>query len=96
MPFGQRSKQALSALCYQQLATFAPKSTDRYGRTVADVSCQGKDAGTEQVRTGMAWVYDRYAKGYEALYPLQDAAKASRIGLWADAAPMRPWEWRHK
>jgi endonuclease YncB( thermonuclease family) len=79
MAFGQRSKQALSDLCYLQAATVTPKSKDRYGRTVADVECRGKDAGTEQVRTGMAWVYDRYAKGYETLYPLQDAAKAARL-----------------
>lgn len=95
-PFGQRSKQALSDLCHRQQATITPKAKDRYGRTVADVECQGTDAGAEQVRTGLAWVYARYAKGYEALYPLQDAAKADRLGLWADPAPEPPWEWRHK
>ena len=95
MPFGQRSKEKLSDLCYQVQASITPKVKDRYGRTVADVSCRGKDAGTEQVRTGMAWVYDKYSKGYEALYPLQDAAKADKLGLWADPAPEKPWEWRH-
>ena len=95
-PYGQRSKEALSALCYQVQATITPKTKDRYGRTVADVECRGKDAGAEQVRTGMAWVYVKYAKGYEALYPLQEAAKAVRLGLWADPAPEPPWEWRHK
>jgi endonuclease YncB( thermonuclease family) len=95
-PYGQRSKEALSALCYQVQATITPKTKDRYGRTVADVECRGKDAGAEQVRTGMAWVYVKYAKGYEALYPLQDAAKAAKLGLWADPAPEPPWEWRHR
>lgn len=94
MPFGQRSKQALSDLCYQVQATITPKVKDRYGRTVADVECQGKDAGTEQVRAGMAWVYDKYAKGYEALYVIQDAARAAHSGLWGDPAPQPPWEWR--
>lgn len=96
MPYGQRSKQALSDLCYLQQATVTPKSTDRYGRTVADVECRGKDVAAQQVRMGMAWVYDRYARGYEALYPLQDAARAARLGLWADPSPEKPWEWRHK
>jgi len=94
MPFGQRSKQSLRDLCYLQQAGIAPKSTDRYGRTVADVSCGGTDVATEQVRTGMAWVYDRYAKGYEVLYPLQAAARAVHAGLWRDPAPQPPWEWR--
>jgi endonuclease YncB( thermonuclease family) len=41
----------------------------------------------------MAWVYDRYVKGYEHLYPLQEAARQARIGLWSmEAVP--PWEWR--
>lgn len=94
--FGQRSKDALSDLCYQVQATITPKTKDRYGRTVADVQCRGKDAGTEQVKAGMAWVFDKYAKDYEALYPIQDAAKAARLGLWADPAPQPPWEWRHR
>ena len=96
MPSGQRSKQALSNLCYMQQATITPKAKDRYGRTVGDVECQGKDAGAEQVRDGLAWVYDRYSKGYEALYPLQDTAKAARLGLWSDQTPEPPWEWRHR
>ncbi|MFZ2306864.1 MAG: thermonuclease family protein [Rhodoferax sp.] len=94
--FGQRSKKALSDLCYQAQATITPKAKDRYGRTVADVECRGRDAGTEQVRAGMAWVYDRYAKGYEPLYADQDAARAAHVGLWADPAPQPPWEWRHR
>lgn len=94
--FGQSSKEALSAFCFQVQANITPKTKDRYGRTVADVECRGKDVGAEQVRTGMAWVYDKYSKGYESLYPLQDAAKAARVGLWADPEPIPPWVWRHR
>ncbi|MDP3651068.1 MAG: thermonuclease family protein [Rhodoferax sp.] len=96
MPFGNRSKQTLSDLCYQVQATITPKTKDRYGRTVGDVECRGLDAGAEQIRTGMAWVYERYAKGYEALYPLQEAARSAQVGLWSDPAPVPPWEWRHQ
>lgn len=96
MAFGQRSKESLSALCYQVQSTIAPKTKDRYGRTVADVKCRGKDAATEQVRTGMAWVYDKYARGYERLYTLQDESKSAGVGLWSDPAPVPPWEWRHR
>lgn len=92
-PFGHVSRQHLARLCFQQQATIIPKTKDRYGRIVADVGCKGLDVGTEQVRAGLAWVYERYAKGYEALYPLQDAAKAQQIGLWSVEA-VAPWEWR--
>lgn len=47
-PFGQRSKQNLSDLCFQVEAQITPRTTDRYGRTVADVSCRGLDAAQHQ------------------------------------------------
>lgn len=93
-PFGQRARQNLSELCYKAEATITQTAKDRYGRIVGDVKCGRHDVATEQVRTGMAWVYDKYAKGYGALYPLQDAARASKAGLWADTSPTPPWEWR--
>ncbi|CAG0902205.1 unnamed protein product [Darwinula stevensoni] len=79
-PFGNRSKQAMSDLCFGVTAEISPVTLDRYGRTVADVTCQGKDTGKEMVRMGMAWVYDKYAKGHADLYPLQDAAKRVKLG----------------
>lgn len=93
-PFGQQSKEHLSALCYKAHATITQTATDRHGRMVADVKCGRHDAATEQVRAGMAWVYDKYAKGYEWLYPVQDAARSARVGLWTDGASVAPWEWR--
>jgi endonuclease YncB( thermonuclease family) len=93
-PFGQRSKQNLSDLCFREAATIKPSTRDRYRRTVADVQCKGKDVGEAQVAAGMAWVFDRYAVGHEHLYRLQDTAKGGRHGLWADPAPIAPWDWR--
>lgn len=93
-PFGTRSKQSLSALCYGVTADVEPLNLDRYGRTVAHVECRGVDASTQQVRTGMAWVYDRYVT-HGALYLLQSNARADRVGIWADAHPIPPWKWRH-
>ncbi|MFC3686096.1 thermonuclease family protein [Hydrogenophaga luteola] len=94
--FGQRSKQALSDLCFRETATIRPTTRDKYGRTVADVECQGQDVSMAQVKTGMAWVFDRYSEGYEHLYPLQDRAKGARVGLWSDASPVPPWDWRQQ
>ena len=58
--------------------------------------CKGKEVGEAQVAAGMAWVFDRYAAGYEHLYRLQDAARGGRLGLWVDTAPVAPWDWRKK
>src|SRR5678816_1693116 len=63
-PFGTRSREHLASLCFKQSAEVRPIAAgggfDRYGRVVAHVSCNGIDANTEQVRSGYAWVFDRY------------------------------------
>ena len=91
--FGRKSKQSLSEPCFGKMAHLAEKGKDRYGRTLARVTCEGIDANAEQVRRGMAWVYDRYVTD-QSLYQLQNNAKAAHIGLWRDAKPLPPWEWR--
>jgi endonuclease YncB( thermonuclease family) len=92
-PFGQRSRRSLAQICEEKLARVSWTEKDRNGRTLGRVWCGGIDANAEQVRRGMAWVFDRYVND-PSLYPLQDAARSARLGLWADAAPVPPWEWR--
>jgi len=96
-PFGARSREHLAALCFKQSAEVRPIAAggglDRYGRTVAHVTCNGTDVNTEQVRAGMAWVFDRYVID-RSLYSLQDEARDAHRGLWADEQPVAPWDWR--
>lgn len=93
-PFGQHSRQSLAEMCFKKQAEFRPQTMDRYGRTVARIICEGKDANAEQVRRGMAWVYDKYVQD-KSLYALQDEVRSRRVGLWSAANPIPPWEWRH-
>jgi endonuclease YncB( thermonuclease family) len=95
-PYGQRAKQALSDLCYQKPARVVVREKDRYGRSVGRVYCDGADANAAQVRNGLAWVYDEYADSDSDLYALQDKARKTGTGLWADSRPVKPWEWRRK
>lgn len=92
--FGNRSREALSGLCFNESAQVQRVSGDRYGRTVANVQCKGQDVGRFMVSGGWAWVYDKYSRGHEYLYPLQDEARAANRGLWADKDATPPWEWR--
>jgi endonuclease YncB( thermonuclease family) len=93
-PFGQRSKQALSDLAFGKDVEMEEETTDRYGRMVATVFNSGEDINLSMVQSGMAWVYDQYAHD-QAYFAAQDAARGERAGLWADANPVRPSEWRH-
>ncbi len=92
-PFGSRSRQSLGELCHEKRAQVRVIDVDRYKRIVGRVSCAGVDANAAQVRRGMAWVYDRYARD-KTLYRLQDEARSSERGLWADRNPIAPWDWR--
>jgi len=58
-------------------------------------ACDGVDANAEQVRRGVAWVYERYVTD-KTLYAVQEEAKAERRGLWHDEKSVAPCEWRHK
>ncbi len=93
-PFGTRSRQSLGDLCARKQAVVADRGLDRYGRTLARVTCGGIDANAEQVRRGWAWVFIRYAPKDSPLYRLEAKAKRDKRGLWADDEPVPPWEWR--
>ena len=93
-PFGNKSKQALSALVYGKAVLVVDQGQDRYKRTIGRVYQDDVDVSAEQIKQGMAWVYRKYSKDV-SLLSLEDEAKAQRLGLWADAEPVPPWEWRH-
>jgi len=91
--FGNRSKPHLRNTYFKKPAEIKPQTRDRYGRTVGYVICDGVDANAEQVRAGMAWVFDKYITDH-GMYAAQAEARASKRGLWADAVPVAPCEWR--
>ncbi len=93
-PFGERSKQALSAMVYGKQVTLQPETTDKYGRTVARVVVGGVDANLAQVKAGMAWVYTQYARE-QSYFAAEKQARANRAGLWTDPNPIEPSKWRH-
>ena len=99
--FGQASKQHLSALVYKKPVTVLWDKKDRYGRTLGKVMVDGTDVCLEQIKAGVAWHYKRYASEQPAqdradYVAAEDRAKGERIGLWSDARPTAPWDWRKK
>lgn len=91
--YGTRSRQSLSELTRGKVVRIVSGGPDRFGRELGRVYAGNADVNAEQVRRGMAWVFDRYVTD-RSLYALQDEAKAVKRGLWADRAPLPPWEWR--
>lgn len=99
--YGQKSKEALSALVYKKNVQVLWAKKDRYGRTVGQVMVGGLDACLEQVKRGMAWHYKDYQAEQSAedrvLYDRAEIqARSQRLGLWQDAAPQEPSAFRRQ
>ena len=92
-PFGVEARKSLVDLCENKQARVDSAKEDQYGRKLGQVSCGGIDANAEQVRRGMAWV-SRLDQPDGSLISAERAARASRIGLWADPEAVPPWKWR--
>jgi endonuclease YncB( thermonuclease family) len=72
------------------------KEKDRYGRIVGDVWLGNRNLNIEMVRDGWAWWYRTYAPRSRALEAGESEARKERRGLWRDASPEPPWEFRRK
>lgn len=93
-PFGKNAKQYASGLIFGRVVTLSVFGRDRYGRTIGDaVLADGRILSKEMVRAGLAWQYRQYSKDKE-LAALEADARSSKRGLWADARPVAPWDWR--
>lgn len=62
MPWGQKSKQAMSDRVYGRDVRVDWSKRDRYGRIVGKVIVDGKDAGLALVGEGLAWHYKKIRK----------------------------------
>ena len=95
--FGQVSTEAIKRLTTGKAITVQPYERDKYGRTVGMLFADGVNVNEAQVKAGNAWVYQQYCKeAFCAQWKaFEQEAKASGVGLWRDASPTAPWEWRH-
>ncbi|MGZ5030776.1 MAG: thermonuclease family protein [Methylobacter sp.] len=92
--FGQRSKQSLSGMVFNQNIRVQKETTDKYGRTVGTLFVDGLDVNREQVKRGMAWVYRQYLHD-QSLLQVESEARKAKEGLWSEPNPTPPWEYRH-
>jgi endonuclease YncB( thermonuclease family) len=94
-PYSQVSRRNLEALCrHAKTVAVAPVDTDRYGRTVAHVHCDGVHVNWRQIEEGVACCFTRYLKHPEACLPLEKAAREAKRGLWREPSPRPPWDFR--
>ena len=93
--WSSRAKQFTSQLVFGKTVTIQTRGTDQYGRMIGRVFVGTRDLSEELLRAGMAWRYE-VGTSDRHLVDAEHAARQSRAGLWADAAPVPPWQWRHE
>ncbi len=74
---------------------------DRYQRLVAKVSWQGSDVALRMIQLGCGWHYRAYAaeqsaQDRRAYAQAERIARQQQLGLWRDAQPQAPWDYRRR
>jgi micrococcal nuclease len=95
-PFGSIAKRTLMYKIMGRQVSAEIVDIDQYKRAVAVIRYAGRDINREMVAEGMAWAYRHYLEGaYASEYiGAENRARSRRAGLWRDANPLPPWEFR--
>jgi endonuclease YncB( thermonuclease family) len=93
-PYGKQAKHAIAAYVGNREVVVRALKRDRDGRASAEILLQdGRNVGHELLKEGLAW-WQRSASNDASLEVLEELARASRKGLWADSNPVPPWKWK--
>ena len=92
-PFGPEAKACLEGMVTGRTVRVSWTQEDRYGRVLGEVTARGKSVNEAMVARGMAWQYAEY-DGSADLKALESKARTNRLGLWSQAEPEAPWDYR--
>ena len=99
-PHGQQARDLLVRLApLGSRVQLRPQTTDRYGRTVAEVLRDGSNLNLKLVRRGRAFAYRQYLGRCDAATYLgaERAASTDRLGVWERSGGIeRPWQFRQQ
>ncbi len=99
-PHGASARTQLQALAPVGSAVeLRVKATDRYGRSVAELSRGGRNLNQALVASGSAFVYWQYIQGCDrqTYSRLENEARLKRMGVWGVSGGLtRRWDYRAK
>ena len=90
-PYGRDARDTLAELIFGKSLAVIPIRSTADGLVICKVSVDGKDIGREMVVAGAAWTE---SQSESPLTKDQQDAQDSKQGLWTDASPTPPWEFR--
>jgi len=92
-PFSTEARKHIVKLCFNKTVTIRPTRKDEKKRQFGYVLIGETNVNRELLKEGLAW-HDKQADKDDALAKLETEARKAERGLWADADPIPPWEWR--
>jgi len=93
-PYGKQAKLVTAAFIGNRDVVVRGLKRDKQGRVSAEVLLDdGRNVGHELLKEGLAW-WRRSASSDASLEVVEELARASGKGLWADSDPVPPWEWK--
>jgi endonuclease YncB( thermonuclease family) len=97
--YGTKSKEHLSDSVADKTVVVEYEKYDRYERILGKVLLDDQDMNLEQLEAGLAWHYKKYESEQTTAdrVSYSDAereARRVRRGLWQDANPVAPWDYR--
>ena len=97
-PYGIEARRTLRDLLpIGSSVTLRTKTTDRYGRTIAEIRKGSTNINQSLVRSGNAFVYWQYIRGCDrqSYSELENDARMRGVGVWdVPAGIQRPWDYR--
>ena len=91
--YGKTVKASVSKLILGKIVTLDERRPDRYGRTIADVTIDGKSLDSLLVANGWAWHYVSCSLNPD-LSMYQKQAMNDNAGMWKCKQNIPPWIWR--
>jgi len=99
-PYGMDARRALQALLpLGSEVSLKIKATDRYGRSVSEVTKVGINVNQSLIASGNAFVYWQYINGCDrqTYSRLESEARLKGLGVWSISGGLeRPWDYRHQ
>jgi endonuclease YncB( thermonuclease family) len=93
-PYGKQAKRVTAAFIGSREVVVRGLKRDKQGRVSAEVLLlDGRNVGHELLKEGLAW-WRRSASSDASLEVVEELARASGKGLWADSNPVPPWKWK--
>lgn len=94
-PMAKEARLRLEALVLYQQVNVQIKAKDVYKRHIARISLMdGRDLSQEMLKGGFAWWYRKYTPKDQSLQASENEARKAKRGIWAQANPVPPWEFR--